>query len=309
MSWVYFCLVDRKQIMIGETGGLLVKRLNQHRRHKLGEHEVTLLAALNGSRNEEQNIGWYFEKDAIESLRPRGKSGAPEVFEPTPRVTNYVRWLRNQWFTAIDEDAPEIEAVAFDQWKPNDERQVLPPTLPLFPELNYLEFNGREITGDDFYTSPLIMRCVRSALGSIDLDPASHAMANKHVKANAFFSKHDDGLLQNWHGRVWLNPPFSKWQEWIPKISTEWKSGRIEAMCVYSAMRTITAKYFRPMLDLASGMCVITGRIKNGGLGTDSPDDGHCVLYLGNNVDQFAESFGDIGSVWLSQGVLEEAPT
>ena len=41
-------------------------------------------------------------------------------------------------------------------------------------------------------------------------DPASHPLAQARVRATQFFTQEDDGLKREWHGRVWLNPPYSQ---------------------------------------------------------------------------------------------------
>src|SRR5262249_4144059 len=71
--------------------------------------------------------------------------------------------------------------------------------------------NGRG-KNNEWFTPPDILEMARSALGAIDLDPASCEEANQAVKAARFYSLKDDGLKQEWHGRIWLNPPFS-WPE------------------------------------------------------------------------------------------------
>lgn len=72
---------------------------------------------------------------------------------------------------------------------------------------------------DEWYTPPSIIEAARHSMGSIDLDPASCAMANRVVKAKRYYSKRDNGLKQEWSGNVWCNPPFRKGQlrAWIDK--------------------------------------------------------------------------------------------
>jgi hypothetical protein len=58
---------------------------------------------------------------------------------------------------------------------------------------------------DTWLTPPEII----NALGSFDLDPCTPP-AMPWKTAERRFTKVDDGLSQNWHGRVWLNPPYSR---------------------------------------------------------------------------------------------------
>jgi hypothetical protein len=55
------------------------------------------------------------------------------------------------------------------------------------------------------------------ALGEFDLDPcASHLCPNK--LATRTFGPRENGLKQEWSGRVWLNPPFSNMQPFVRKM-------------------------------------------------------------------------------------------
>ena len=48
---------------------------------------------------------------------------------------------------------------------------------------------------------------ITHGVGGIDLDPASSLQANRTVRAKRIFTKADNGLFQDWHGNVFLNPP------------------------------------------------------------------------------------------------------
>lgn len=54
----------------------------------------------------------------------------------------------------------------------------------------------------EYYTPLQVVACVRQALGAIDLDPASCETANKIVQADRIFTREDNGLAQEWHGRI-----------------------------------------------------------------------------------------------------------
>lgn len=78
-----------------------------------------------------------------------------------------------------------------------------------------------QTSGDvEYYTPPAIIAAAYLVLGTIDLDPASSATANERVKAVRIFTKADDGLQQEWHGKVWMNHPFGKKvnAKWIKKL-------------------------------------------------------------------------------------------
>jgi hypothetical protein len=166
----------------------------------------------------------------------------------------------------------------------------------------------RQLTEDDFYTDGSIVDCARSLFGGIiDLDPASHATANRVVCAKRIYTKEDDGLARPWAGNVWLNPPFSAWREWAPKVSAEWKSGRVQQMCVLAATRSLTAQIFAPVLRTANAVCIFHGRIAFWGChATPSPDDGHAVFYFGPDVARFRECFAGLGTVY--QATFPEPP-
>ena len=59
---------------------------------------------------------------------------------------------------------------------------------------------------DEWYTPAEIIR----SLGEFDLDPASSEEAFElNQSAKKIYTAKEDGLIQAWYGRVWLNPPYS----------------------------------------------------------------------------------------------------
>ena len=70
-------------------------------------------------------------------------------------------------------------------------------------------------TSDDYYTP----KWVFDALGlQFDIDVASPVGGISWIPANQYFTLYDDGLAQDWNGRVWMNPPYSKPLPWIQKF-------------------------------------------------------------------------------------------
>lgn len=58
---------------------------------------------------------------------------------------------------------------------------------------------------DEWLTPPEIIQ----QLGPFDLDPCS-PVVRPWITAAQHYTINDDGLRKDWHGRVWLNPPFGR---------------------------------------------------------------------------------------------------
>ena len=74
---------------------------------------------------------------------------------------------------------------------------------------------GKRVSGgDEYYTAKWIF----DGLGlEFDLDPCSPAIGG-NVPAKNKYTIDDDGLVQNWYGLVWMNPPYSRPTPWIDKF-------------------------------------------------------------------------------------------
>ena len=67
---------------------------------------------------------------------------------------------------------------------------------------------------DEVYTPPIVFE----SLGlKFDLDVCGPAGGLPWIPANRTFSIEEDGLAQEWAGKVWMNPPFSKPGPWVAK--------------------------------------------------------------------------------------------
>ena len=293
-TWIYFLNINNQEaIKIGHSTKPMGERAKQHANGLLGEIPVELLVEVRGKVADEGYLHKYF--------RHLARPGKKEVFQPGEELIDYIRWLRDQHYVSMptltkeQRDAKPIRDAA--EWLPNPDRRKPFPKEILPGFLGAFGLGEPVTTPDDFYTNEAIISAAREVMGKIDLDPASHPVANRVVQATSFFTVTDNGLTKRWSGRVWLNPPFSQWSEWVPKVLSEWGSGRIPEMCVLAATRTLSAQYFAPLLCGCNAMCITNGRIKFwGGRAGDSPDDGHAIFYFGSKPELFSHAFRSIGS-------------
>ena len=155
-------------------------------------------------------------------------------------------------------------------------------------------------TGDEnWYTPPEYLEAARAVLGGFDLDPASSREAQETVKAARFFTREQDGLSQPWHGRVWLNPPFSRADSFVTKLLAEFNAGNVEAAILLTNACTDT-DWFHKVFSVCRAICFTDGRISfvhasRGSCGGGRV--GQTFFYFGNDIDAFAASFEPIGTV------------
>jgi hypothetical protein len=73
--------------------------------------------------------------------------------------------------------------------------------------------------------------------GEIDLDPCSNSRKKPNVPASSHFTAEDNGLKKDWHGRVFINPPFSETKPFLQKLIQEMELGHIpEAISLLKQM-------------------------------------------------------------------------
>mgnify|MGYP001439554059 CR=1 FL=1 len=87
-------------------------------------------------------------------------------------------------------------------------------------------------------------------LGDFDLDPCAYP---SHRTAKKLICLPNDGLIQEWKGRVWLNPPYGNHaKDWLLKLSNH-GNGIALVFC------RLETKWLKPFLQ--SGFFVIDGRL------------------------------------------------
>lgn len=104
----------------------------------------------------------------------------------------------------------------------------------------------------EWLTPPSII----AALGPFDLDPCAPA-EQPYPTAARTFTKRENGLLQRWEGRVWLNPPYSKalLAKWLARMAEHDKGTSL----IFA--RTETDAFSRFVWDRATAVLFMRGRI------------------------------------------------
>jgi hypothetical protein len=96
---------------------------------------------------------------------------------------------------------------------------------------------------------------ILDALGEFDLDPCTPPEMPWETAKNRY-TEIDDGLIQPWHGRVWLNPPYGrKVNAWMEKMDSH---GTGTALIF---ARTETAFFFDSIWNSAHAIFFFKGRL------------------------------------------------
>ena len=154
---------------------------------------------------------------------------------------------------------------------------------------------------NEWYTPGKYIELARQVMGGIDTDPATSEIANRTVKAEKIFTAEDDGRNQVWSGRVWMNPPYAQplMGDFAEAVSSKFESGEIDQATILVNNGTET-QWFQRILGVATAVCFPKTRIKfvdPSGNPSGAPLQGQAILYLGKNVDAFAQAFSVEGVV------------
>jgi len=156
---------------------------------------------------------------------------------------------------------------------------------------------------NEWYTPSEYVEAAREVMGCIDLDPASSETANKTVKADAYFTREEDGRGMDWFGNVWMNPPYAQplVSEFCSKLRDSFLGGSVSQACVLVNNATETG-WFQGLLEISEAACFIKGRVKYldvEGNASGAPLQGQAILYMGDNKLLFAERFSSFGIVMV----------
>jgi hypothetical protein len=114
--------------------------------------------------------------------------------------------------------------------------------------------NEQTVAGTDIWLTP---PHVLKALGEFDLDPCS-SIDRPWDTARVHFTLEDDGLAQEWSGRVWCNPPYGPGLAPFLRRLADHKDGGTALVFA----RTETRAFFDHVWDKATAILFLKGRLK-----------------------------------------------
>lgn len=120
---------------------------------------------------------------------------------------------------------------------------------------------------------------VIAALGPFDLDPCGHPLSDTAARRIVL---PEDGLAAEWHGRVWLNPPYgAQITRWLKRMADH---GSGVALL---PARTEVTSWFCPFVwERATALLFLRGRLSFGtDAGTLKGNAGHASVLAAYSVD------------------------
>ena len=302
-GWVYvFGEVSGVDLKIGYTSKPMVEpRLREVVDGWNGTREYVVLAAVRGTKTDEKAMRGAF--------RVRTDVGnRTEYVWPDAEAVEYANWLRSQWFASADgtDGAEGFPVENSSHWLPDAGRRRARPIDDLDKLVQDYDTRTDHLSGtawswmvnpaasiQDYFTPSGIIEAARQAMGDIDLDAASHWVANRAHRIPEYFDVNRSAFDNPWRGRVWLNPPYGDNAPWLREILRYVGSGEIQQLCMLSPVWAFSTAIARPIMKMSSAFVLLSptpqfwGNAK-GKTGTNLP---HGILYIGPRTGEFFRAF------------------
>lgn len=120
------------------------------------------------------------------------------------------------------------------------------------PHPEFTGFNHEKTRGKEEWLTP---KWILDPLGEFDLDPCA-SKVRPWSTAKLHYTIFDNGLMKEWNGRIWLNPPYgNETNKWLRRMAAH-KSG----ICLIFA-RTETSMFFESIWPVAHSILFMRGRV------------------------------------------------
>jgi len=155
---------------------------------------------------------------------------------------------------------------------------------------------------DDWQTPLRIIEAARATLGGIDTDPSTCKEWNDGtVQAKTFYTKENSGLDNDWHGRVWLNPPWSMSDRFVAKLREEIRINRVTSAVLLVNGICMMAKWFAPLWWQPICFAKIPFKPPKGKAKLTTPFS--VLAYFGDQKAAFFEHFSAHGPIVLQNSL------
>ena len=299
-------LVPEFREYTGDNPQAFVVSLNLHRRHLTREQRDEVIRQLRERGMTLQKIA-----DAMGVSVGKVHSVAGDVIFNS-EIENARGQLRPMHYAArtveledeiedeYDEPTGPFHYVIYDEGGGQQSVTLMPDEELVVAKVPHVSQNSGE---NEWYTPQPFIEAARLVMGAIDLDPASSDVANTVVDAAAYFTAQDDGLSQDWYGRVWMNPPYAQplVSQFCAKLRDEYDAGNVTDAIMLVNNATETA-WFQRIIGAASAVCFPLARVKFWAPDrVAAPLQGQAVVYLGDNPAAFIREFAAFG--WCARVV------
>jgi hypothetical protein len=190
---------------------------------------------------------------------------------------------------------PEEDFAAYIASCIADEREVTQAGLLSIARKCHVSNNSGN---SEWYTPQEYVDAAREVMGFIDTDPCSIDHANEVVQAETFYTAEQNGLAMEWHGSVFVNPPYGDGAvcEFATKLLIERDAGRTK-QAVFLVNNCTETKWFQMLICHAAAVCFPCGRISfwSPDKNSKSPLQGQAILYFGPHAKRFKAVFGSFG--------------
>jgi len=279
---------------------------NEVRKDFTPSERVAILEALStyshgGDRrsNQEQNIAL----DRDEAAKRAGFGNR----ETARQAMSVVEGGASELVVAMDEGKVSISAAAEIASQSEDEQREIvkrgeQEILEAAKQIRARRANiALKWTGDSEWNTPTeYIEAARRVMDGINLDPASNAIAQHTVRADKWYGKSENGLVHDWKGRVYLNPPYAYplVEQFVEKLCNQVTAGDVTAAILLTNNNTDT-KWWHLAITHAAAVCFTAGRIRfyKEDDTKSQPTNGQTFFYFGHEPSDFAEHFARFGKV------------
>ena len=131
--------------------------------------------------------------------------------------------------------------------------------------------------------------------GTIDLDPCCNDVDSPNVPALNYYTEETNGLAHDWHGKVFMNHPYSNSKEWVPYASLQYESGNAKELVLLIKV-DVSTKWWESISKYP--WIAVNTRLKFGsGKGAAPFQSG--IIYLGDNLERFNSVFSKYGQLYI----------